>query len=215
MHLLNWLHEHRSKLSLSWSKNSCLLWNTKVNYCVHKGPPPTVILTQKNRNRSLLYCFRKIRFNIILPAALTRVSQKSSPSYRVSDPMHAKRPIHLILFGRWIVKTENGKMTSVRNINEQTLCLAFLSVDMHSSSILPLNNYINPVLYPQMKKVIYIPIHNRQLLNSMSVCTNSDLQTNKQLWHNCGLTLIPQYKIWISEDEIKHVTVLDVNISVM
>jgi hypothetical protein len=152
MHLLDWLHEHRVKLSLSWSKNSCLLWNTKVHYCVHKGPPPTVILTQKNRNRSFLYCFRKIRFNIILPAALTRVSQKSSPSCRVSDLMHAKRPIHLILFGRWNVKTENGNMTSVRSINEQTLCLTFLSVDMHSSSILPLNNYINPVLYPQMKK---------------------------------------------------------------
>jgi hypothetical protein len=66
-----------------WSSLSCeansssanqeiprLLWNTKVNYHVHKGPLLVPVLKRMNLAKTLSPYSRKIHFNIILPSTI-------------------------------------------------------------------------------------------------------------------------------------------------
>jgi hypothetical protein len=62
------------KQSISWEANSCsvnqeilkILWNTKVHYRVHTGPPLPDILSQIIPIYSLPSYFITIRFNGVL-----------------------------------------------------------------------------------------------------------------------------------------------------
>jgi hypothetical protein len=62
------------ELSPSWEATSCsvieeflnILWNQKVNYRVHKSPPPAPVLSQINPVRTSPFRLFKIIFNIII-----------------------------------------------------------------------------------------------------------------------------------------------------
>jgi len=63
--------------SPSWEANSHLgsqipplLWDPKVHYHVHEGPPPVPILSQMHPVHSFLPCFFKIHSNDIFPSML-------------------------------------------------------------------------------------------------------------------------------------------------
>jgi hypothetical protein len=78
---------------------SYLLWNPKVNYRVHKSPPPAPILMKMNPVHTLPPSFLKIHFNIIR----TSTSQSSGfPAKMLYTflvfTMLAACPTHPILF---------------------------------------------------------------------------------------------------------------------
>jgi hypothetical protein len=55
----DWLHGAESCFktwqSLSWSRNSCLLWNADVHYRSHKSPELNRVLIQMNRSTSYFF----------------------------------------------------------------------------------------------------------------------------------------------------------------
>jgi len=74
-HLLTYLLTNSMELSPLWEANwfsaspeiSCILWNQKVHYCIHKFPPPVPILNQLEPVHTATSYFLKIHLNIILP----------------------------------------------------------------------------------------------------------------------------------------------------
>jgi hypothetical protein len=71
-----------------------LLWKPKV----HKNPPLGSVLSQMNPTYTLQPCFRKFRFNIILPSVSSAFSSRFPTVFFVRiRKMRAACPAHLIL----------------------------------------------------------------------------------------------------------------------
>ena len=98
IYLLTYTTEH----SPSWETNRfsssqeipCILWNPKVHYSIHKGPPPVPILSQLDPVHIPKSHFLKIYLNIILPSTPGYPKWSLSLRFPHQNPVYTSPPLY-------------------------------------------------------------------------------------------------------------------------
>ena len=101
--LTNHLHRAVSVDNLMGSQPlkelSCISWNLKIHYHVHKGPTLVPVLSQINPVHALqFHCRLSSHLHLCLPSGLLLACFPHTIPYTfLFSPMHATCPIHLII----------------------------------------------------------------------------------------------------------------------
>ena len=142
-----------------------ILWNLRVHYYIHQWPPPAPIWRQLDPVHTPTTHFLKIQLNVILTSKV--VSPKWSLSLRflyqtlytpLLSPIHATRPVHLILLDFITRKTLGEEYRSSSSLCSFTHSLVTSSL-IHPNILLnDLSSYTLSLFLPQCQRPSFKPI---------------------------------------------------------